>query len=43
MNSRRLMGAHTAGYLFNTSLVLAFLFSILIAYNGVIAVYGQLS
>lgn len=42
-NNRRLMGDHTAGYLLNTIPILACLFSILIAYNGVVAVYGQLS
>lgn len=42
INNRKLMGTHTAGYFLNALLGLAFLFSILISYNGVIAVYGQL-
>lgn len=42
INNRKLMGAHAAGYLLNALLSLAFLFSILISYNGVLAVYEQL-
>jgi Mn2+/Fe2+ NRAMP family transporter len=42
INNKKLMGSHAAGYLLNTVLGLAFLFSVLISYNGVIAVYGQL-
>ena len=42
INNRKLMGVHTAGYLLNALLGLAFLFSILISYNGVLAVYEQL-
>ncbi len=42
VNKRKLMGAHAAGYLLNTVLGLAFLFSILISYNGALAVYEQL-
>ena len=42
VNKRKLMGAHTAGYLLNTLLGLALLFSILISYNGALAVYEQL-
>ena len=42
INNRKLMGTHTAGYFLNALLGLAFLFSILISYNGALAVYGQL-
>lgn len=42
INNKKLMGAHAAGYLLNAVLGLAFLFSVLISYNGVLAVYGQL-
>lgn len=42
INNRKLMGEHAASYLLNALLGLAFLFSILISYNGALAVYGQL-
>lgn len=42
INNRKLMGAHAAGYLLNTVLGLAFLFSVLISYNGILAVRTQL-
>lgn len=42
INNRKLMGTHSAGYLLNATLGLAFLFSVLISYNGVLAIKGQL-
>jgi hypothetical protein len=36
------MGAHSAGYLLNAMLGLAFLFSVLISYNGILAIRTQL-
>lgn len=42
INNRKLMGSHSAGYLLNSILGLAFLFSVLISYNGVLAVYEHL-
>jgi hypothetical protein len=42
INSRKLMGAHSAGYLLNTMLGLAFLLSVIISYNGTPAVKAQL-
>jgi Mn2+/Fe2+ NRAMP family transporter len=42
INNKKLMGSHSAGYLLNTLLGLAFLFSVLISYNGVLAVRTQL-
>ena len=43
INNRRLMGNHAPGYLLNLLLGLAFLFSVLISYNGILAIYGQLN
>ena len=42
INNRKLMGAHAAGGLLNTLLGLAFLFSIMISYNGILAIQTQL-
>jgi len=42
INNRRLMGANTAGHLLNAVLGMAFLFSVLISYNGVLALAEQL-
>ena len=42
INRKDLMGEHRAGYLLNALLGLAFLFSVLISYNGVLAVRTQL-
>ena len=42
INNRKLMGAHAAGYPLNIFLGLAFLFSVIISYNGVLAVRTQL-
>ena len=42
INNRKLMGAHAAGGLLNTLLGLAFLFSIMISYNGILAIRTQL-
>ena len=42
INNRKLMGKHAAGYLLNAVLGLAFLFSVLISYNGILAVRTQL-
>lgn len=42
VNKRSLMGEHAAGYVLNALLGLAFLFSIVISYNGVLAVAAQL-
>ena len=42
INNRKLMGEHTAGYFLNAMLGLAFLFSVVISYNGVLAIIGQL-
>ncbi len=41
VNNKKLMGSHAAGYLLNFVLGLAFLFSILISFNGVLALTGQ--
>lgn len=43
INNKKLMGSHSAGYLLNALLGLAFLFSVIISYNGVLAVVGQLA
>ena len=40
INNKKLMGKRVAGYLLNFILGLAFLFSILISYNGVLALQG---
>lgn len=42
INNRRLMGTHAAGYLLNIMLGMAFLFSVIISYNGVLAIGAQL-
>lgn len=42
INNKKLMGSHSAGYLLNALLGLAFLFSVIISYNGVLAVWAQL-
>ena len=42
INNRKLMAAHAAGGLLNTLLGLAFLFSIMISYNGILAIQTQL-
>jgi hypothetical protein len=42
INDKILMGDYTAGYLLKALLGLAFLFSVLISYNGALAFYGQL-
>lgn len=42
INNKKLMGANSAGYKLNATLVLAFLFSVVISYNGVIAIINQL-
>ena len=42
VNKRSLMGEHAAGYVLNALLGLAFLFSIMISYNGVLAIAAQL-
>ncbi len=42
INNRKLMGAHAAGGLLNTILGLAFLFSVMISYNGILAIRTQL-
>ena len=42
INNRKLMGAYAAGYLLNALLGLAFLFSVIISYNGVLAIRTQL-
>ena len=42
INNRKLMGAHAAGGLLNSLLGLAFLFSIMISYNGILAIRTQL-
>lgn len=42
INSRKLMGEHAAGYLLNILLGLALLFSIVISYNGILAIRTQL-
>ena len=42
INKRDLMGEHKAGYLLNALLGLAFLFSVLISYNGILAIRTQL-
>lgn len=42
INNRKLMGAHSAGYLLNALLGLALLFSIVISYNGILAIRTQL-
>jgi Mn2+/Fe2+ NRAMP family transporter len=41
INNKRLMGAHAAGYRLNALLGLAFLFSVMISYNGILAVKTQ--
>jgi len=40
INNKRLMGNNAAGYLLNFVLGLAFLFSVLISYNGILALTG---
>lgn len=42
INNRKLMGTHSAGYFLNAMLGLAFMFSVIISYNGVLAVWAQL-
>ena len=42
INNRKLMAAHAAGGLLNTLLGFAFLFSIMISYNGILAIRSQL-
>lgn len=42
INNRKLMGKHAAGWLLNAMPGLAFLFSVLISYNGIIAIKAQL-
>lgn len=42
INNRKLMGNNAAGYLLNTMLGLAFLFSVIISYNGILAIKTQL-
>ena len=42
INNRKLMGAHAAGGLLNSLLGLALLFSIMISYNGILAIRTQL-
>ena len=42
INNRKLMGAHAAGGLLNAILGLAFLFSVMISYNGILAIRTQL-
>jgi Mn2+/Fe2+ NRAMP family transporter len=42
VNKRSLMGEHAAGYVLNVLLGLAFLFSIVISYNGILAIRTQL-
>ena len=42
INNRKLMGAHAADGLLNTVLGLAFLFSIMISYNGILAIRAEL-
>ncbi|WP_133469613.1 Nramp family divalent metal transporter [Paraglaciecola marina] len=41
INKKEIMAKHTAGYVLNFVLGLAFLFSIIISYNGVLALIGQ--
>ena len=42
INRKDLMGEHKAGYLLNALLGLAFLFSVIISYNGILAIGTQL-
>ena len=42
INNRKLMGNHSAGSLLNAVLGFAFLFSIIISYNGILAIRTQL-
>ena len=42
INRRKLMGEYTAGYALNFILGLAFLFSVVISYNGILAIRTQL-
>lgn len=42
INRKDLMGEHRAGYLLNALLGLAFLFSVIISYNGILAIGTQL-
>lgn len=42
VNKRNLMGEHVAGYGLNVLLGLAFLFSVVISYNGILAIGAQL-
>ena len=42
INNRKLMGPHAAGGLLNTLLGLAFLFSVVISWNGILAIRTQL-
>ncbi|MEO9944598.1 divalent metal cation transporter [Paraglaciecola sp.] len=41
INKKDIMAKHTAGYVLNFVLGLAFLFSVIISYNGVLALIGQ--
>ena len=41
INNKKLMDKYAAGYLLNFVLGLAFLFSVLISYNGILALIGQ--
>lgn len=43
INRKDLMGEHRAGYLLNALLGLAFLFSVIISYNGILAIRTQLA
>ena len=42
INNRKLMGAHAAGHILNTLLVLALIFSVVISYNGILAISSQI-
>ena len=41
INKKELMGKHAAGYLLNLVLGFALLFSVIISYNGILALLGQ--
>ena len=41
INKKDLMGKHVAGYLLNIVLGFALLFSVVISYNGILALLGQ--
>ena len=41
INNRKLMGVHVAGHMLNTLLTLALLFSVIISYNGILAIASQ--